>query len=218
MRGAKTKAAFAEAFAELAEELPVSKITVSNIIERSGKSRKAFYYNFQDKLQLVIWILRRDLGLALISNLDENVLVYESADSPTSEFPYYVFRKSGVRSLDHASFFNCLWGVLCGNREYYLKVFDSFQGMPEDLSNYLFALYYPELKRDILHMLGGREMGSNAVDKLARLTTGAFVDYFVRGIRSLKDPSASIPTLDNTIHELLFLSLEQSKSGRFPLR
>ena len=36
------------------------------------------------------------------------VLLYDDdPEDPTSRFPYYITQKSGVRSLDHAEFFQC---------------------------------------------------------------------------------------------------------------
>lgn len=51
-----TKRALAAAMKELMEQMPFSKISVSDIAERCGMNRKSFYYHFKDKYDLVNWI------------------------------------------------------------------------------------------------------------------------------------------------------------------
>ena len=51
-----TKRALAAAMKELMEQMPFSKISVSNIAEQCGMNRKSFYYHFKDKYDLVNWI------------------------------------------------------------------------------------------------------------------------------------------------------------------
>lgn len=52
-----TKKALAMAMKELMEQIPFSKISVSDICEKCGMNRKSFYYHFKDKYDLVNWIL-----------------------------------------------------------------------------------------------------------------------------------------------------------------
>ena len=51
-----TKRALAAAMKELMEQMPFSKISVSDIAEQCGMNRKNFYYHFKDKYDLVNWI------------------------------------------------------------------------------------------------------------------------------------------------------------------
>lgn len=51
-----TKRALASVFKKLMEEMPFSKISVSDICERCQMNRKSFYYHFKDKYELVNWI------------------------------------------------------------------------------------------------------------------------------------------------------------------
>ena len=41
-----TKRLIASAFVQLCEEHPLKKVSVSDIIEKTGKNRKTFYYHF----------------------------------------------------------------------------------------------------------------------------------------------------------------------------
>lgn len=49
----RTKTAIIEAFQEILEETPISKITVKSIVERCGVNRNTFYYYFEGIPELV---------------------------------------------------------------------------------------------------------------------------------------------------------------------
>ena len=51
-----TKRALAAALKDLMNEEALSKITVGDICDHCGMSRKGFYYHFKDKFDLVNWI------------------------------------------------------------------------------------------------------------------------------------------------------------------
>ena len=72
-----TKLLIADAFVELCDEMPLKKVSISDIVERTGKNRKTFYYHFVDKEALIIWRFRYDLGLALQRKFPESILVYD---------------------------------------------------------------------------------------------------------------------------------------------
>lgn len=57
-----TKNALAEALKMLLKEEPFDKISVGNICESCGLSRKSFYYHFKDKYDLVNWIYHREFS------------------------------------------------------------------------------------------------------------------------------------------------------------
>lgn len=71
-----TKLLIADALVQLCEEQPLKKVSISDIVERTGKNRKTFYYHFEDKNALIIWKFRYDLGLELQHRFPENILVY----------------------------------------------------------------------------------------------------------------------------------------------
>ncbi|MCI9122896.1 MAG: TetR family transcriptional regulator [Eubacterium sp.] len=51
----------ADSFKELACQNPIEKITVKEITDRAGVIRPTFYNHFQDKYELLEWIINRDL-------------------------------------------------------------------------------------------------------------------------------------------------------------
>lgn len=79
-----TKLLIADALVQLCEEQPLKKVSISDIVERTGKNRKTFYYHFEDKNALIIWKFRYDLGLELQNRFPENILVYQEGRRPFS--------------------------------------------------------------------------------------------------------------------------------------
>lgn len=51
----------AESFKELACQRPIEKITIKEITDRAGVIRPTFYNHFQDKYELLEWIISQDL-------------------------------------------------------------------------------------------------------------------------------------------------------------
>ena len=45
-----TKLLIADALVQLCEEQPLKKVSISDIVERTGKNRKTFYYHFEDRM------------------------------------------------------------------------------------------------------------------------------------------------------------------------
>ena len=120
MNALSTMLLISDAFVELCDEMPLRKVSISDIVELTGKNRKTFYYHFENKDRLIIWIFRYDMGQCLKQHFSESVLLYDDdPEDPTSRFPYYITQKSGVRSLDHAEFFQCFAEVLEGRRNFY---------------------------------------------------------------------------------------------------
>ena len=155
MNALSTMLLISDAFVELCDEMPLRKVSISDIVERTGKNRKTFYYHFENKDRLIIWIFRYDMGQCLKQHFSESVLLYDDdPEDPTSRFPYYITQKSGVRSLDHAEFFQCFAEVLEGRRNFYRQAL--VDNGPYSLRNYLYALYLEAMKRDIDIILSNR--------------------------------------------------------------
>ncbi len=56
------KRIFSDALLELVNEKPLSRITVTDIINRAGTARQTFYNHFRDKNDLIYWIFQRALA------------------------------------------------------------------------------------------------------------------------------------------------------------
>lgn len=215
MNALNTMLLISDAFVSLCEEMPLKKVSISDIVERTGKNRKTFYYHFENKDKLIIWIFRNDLGQVLQDRFPESALVYEepSADS-LSQFPYYITQKSGVRSLDHAEFFECFAEVLEGRRSFYRQAL--VDNGPYALRNYLYTLYLDAMKRDIEIILSNRFMPRENIDFLAEFYTCAFLYYYIRrcdqnGIDHLVPDSGPFA---NIIHDSLEAQIKDAQMRR----
>ncbi len=169
----------ANTFIDLCKDTPLQKVSISDIVQRTGKNRKTFYYHFENKNSLINWIFRYDLNLELKANFPENELVFEEhGRDSTSQLPYYILHKVGVRSLDHSEFFTCFERVLENRRSFYVQALtDNDRGA---LRNYLYNLYVPALKRDIDIILANRFLPEENIQFLAEFYTSAFLSYFMR--------------------------------------
>ena len=67
----------AASFKELVLEKPIEKITIREITDRAGVIRVTFYNHFQDKYELIEWIMRKEL-MDPIKILFDNQLIDES--------------------------------------------------------------------------------------------------------------------------------------------
>lgn len=174
-----TKLLIADAFVELCEEQPLKKVSVSDIVKRTGKNRKTFYYHFEDKESLIIWRFRYDLGMELRRRFPEGILVYQqNTDDPCREFPFYITQKSGVRSLDHSRFFDTYATVLERRSAFYSQAL--LETGAHSLREYLYNLYLPALRNDIDIILANRYLPEENIDFLSEFYTAAFVYYFIR--------------------------------------
>ena len=176
MGSIETMTLLGQSFIDLAEYLPIEKISVSDIVAASGKNRKTFYYHFESKDSLIRWIFRRDLAEQLAARAEADTLVYEK-DGPGAfaQLPYYVQKKSGVRSLDGTVFLESLAACFQGRRSYYAKVLR--QSGPDSLQAYLRRLYTQALQDDVLFILSNRYLPQANVHFLAEFYAGAIVTY-----------------------------------------
>lgn len=67
----------AESFKELAVQQPIEKITIKEITDRAGVIRPTFYNHFQDKYELLEWIITTEL-LEPVQPLMQNGMIDEA--------------------------------------------------------------------------------------------------------------------------------------------
>ena len=72
-----TDALLAEGFKKLVLKQPIEKITIKEITDQAGVIRPTFYNHFQDKYELLEWIISNEL-LAPIEPLVQNGMVNEA--------------------------------------------------------------------------------------------------------------------------------------------
>lgn len=209
-----TMLTFVDAFVELCNEMPLRKVSISDIIERAGKNRKTFYYHFENKDHLIIWVFRYDLGTVLKSRFSESILIYEDlALTTTSRLPFYIRQKSGIRSLNHSEFFGCFAEVLESRRNFYRQAL--VETGPGSLHNHLFDLYVEAFKRDIDLMLSNRYLPKREIEFLAEFYTSGFLAYFIRRCSQTSLPlTGSAGSFANIIHSSLELGINNAQLKR----
>lgn len=210
-----TKLLIADAFVELCDEMPLKRVSISDIVQRTGKNRKTFYYHFVDKEALIIWRFRYDLGLELQRKFPENILVYEAPSKESvSQFPYYITQKSGVRSLDHSKFFDAFATVLERRRTFYTQAL--LETGPHALRNYLYDLYLPALKHDIDIILANRYLPEENIEFLSEFYTCAFLYYFIRKCDQpgAKHLISNAGPFSNIVHSSLEMEIKEAQLRR----
>ncbi|MGI6105487.1 MAG: TetR/AcrR family transcriptional regulator C-terminal domain-containing protein [Raoultibacter sp.] len=216
MNALNTMLLIAETFVSLCDEMPLRKISISDIVERTEKNRKTFYYHFENKDYLIIWIFRYDLGKILRERFPESTLVYEEASEDSiSQFPYYITQKSGVRSLDHSEFFNCFSKTIEGRRRFYTQAL--LDNGPSSLRNHMYDLYLKAMRKDIDLILANRYLPNENIQFLAEFYTCAFLYYFIR--KCCDQPHAtdligSAGPFANIIHSSLEMEIKEAQLRR----
>ena len=81
----------AESFKELAKKHPIEKITIKEITDLAGVIRPTFYNHFQDKYELLEWIITTDL-LDPIEPLIQNGMI--------SEGDWYFFLQTSKKTVN----------------------------------------------------------------------------------------------------------------------
>lgn len=207
----------AETLVALTEHEAPEKISVSDIVAASGKNRKTFYYHFTDKNNLIAWLFRYDLGVLLRKRFREDQLVFQqdtTGKDPLARHPYYVFVKKGVRSLDHAAFFETFAECLEGRRSYYAKVLAD--NSRYSLREYLYQLYVPALENDVRFILSNRYLRDESVQFLAEFYTDAFLSYLTRQAMDLRKPTIGegVGPFVNLIHTSLENEIKEQQLRR----
>lgn len=215
MASEKTMNEFAASLIKLSDDKPLEKISVSDIINDTGRNRKTFYYHFADKNHLIMWIFRRDLAHELETHFDGEQLVFENAsDDPCASFPYYTFIKRGVRSIDGARFFEALASCLEHRRTFYaraLRMSDT-----GNLHDYLYKLYVPAVRSDIDFVLSNRQLKGSCADFLSEFYAGAFLSYITRRICSPgnKHVMEGVGPFANIVHSSLENEIKEQQLKR----
>ena len=106
----------AESFIELILKMPMEKITIKDITDGAGVIRPTFYNHFQDKYDLLEWIVKNELLEPLTLTLqrghleDGLVLIFTNV-LKRKEFCIRAARMEGQNSFE-SIVRNCIWETL----------------------------------------------------------------------------------------------------------
>jgi len=99
------KVLLADAFKQLVLEKPIEKITIKEITDRAGVIRVTFYNHFQDKYELLEWIMREEcvnpIRVLLWNNMTaEGMMFLFNSMLKNKEFYSHVARTKGQNSFE----------------------------------------------------------------------------------------------------------------------
>ncbi len=118
----------AESFKELAITRPIDKITIKEITDKAGVIRPTFYNHFQDKYELLEWIVQKELMEPIIPLVEtglvkEGVTFVLTAMEKEKEFYMKAIRLEGQNSFVEV-LKNCVADILLNH----LAEYDKAQG------------------------------------------------------------------------------------------
>ncbi len=95
----------AESFKELACRQPIEKITIKAITDKAGVIRPTFYNHFQDKYELLEWIIRTQIleptrPLIHAGMVDEALMLIFTAVKADGEFYGRAVKREGQNSFE----------------------------------------------------------------------------------------------------------------------
>ncbi len=101
MKRLTAKEILAGSFRELAQSIPVDRITVKDIIENCGYSQATFYRQFRDKYDLIVWSYTQDLD-TVIDRIKGDEYSWRLALEKMAEY-YHEHRKYLANLLTHTT-------------------------------------------------------------------------------------------------------------------
>ena len=106
----------AESFKELALKQPIEKITIKEITDKAGVIRPTFYNHFQDKYDLLEWIIDKEL-LEPVEPLIQNGMINEALVllfSGIEREKEFYRRQAGWKDRIHsAALHKAVWSACC---------------------------------------------------------------------------------------------------------
>ncbi len=154
MKASKTKQAFGDALLALCEDKPLSQINASMVIAESARNRNTFYYHFEDKTALALWIFLNDLGQRLECGKEGIQLDFDTSEKPLCERAFYAREVVGIRSIDSTFFMKSVIGTLIARKPFFKQVFAGETGA--EVKRRIAPLYEKSLAQDLEIILGGR--------------------------------------------------------------
>lgn len=143
MKRQKSKEVFGDALMALAKTAPVERITVKQIVEKSGLSLQTFYNHFRDKEDLVRWVHQWGSERMLARLEGKN---YSFHDMTMDNIRFYAQNANYLRAdpgdsivnhyaeLSAQNTYNLLAGFICRRH--------GFRELPEELDFYLRMYVY----------------------------------------------------------------------------
>ncbi|GCD08574.1 dihydroxyacetone kinase transcriptional activator DhaS [Clostridium tagluense] len=120
-----TKKALALSIKKLMETIPLSKLSIHEIVDNCGINRQTFYYHFKDKFDLVNWIYYTEA----IENIDNCKNYAHWTDGMYKTLVYFLSNKSFYINALNTPGQNAFDGYL------FEKTYDLIMGVINDISS-----------------------------------------------------------------------------------
>lgn len=196
---------------ETTESSSLGNVHVSKLVKELEINRNTFYYHFDSKLDVAIYVFRTDLAKVLTARVPQDYLIETELPlkpRPKS-LPYYMHREIGARLLDHSEFFKSLVHCVTSRPQFYRKLFTMNE--PE-IKTRVFELFRPAIENDVRFVLGGRYMPRETFDFLV---SQQLESLYQLPCYHLANPSSSQNLLDDSLnpfwnysHETLMTELQ----------
>lgn len=196
---------------ETTESSSLGNVHVSKLVKELEINRNTFYYHFDSKLDVAIYVFRTDLAKVLTARIPQDYLIETELPlkpRPKS-LPYYMHREIGARLLDHSEFFKSLVHCVTSRPQFYRKLFTMNE--PE-IKTRVFELFRPAIENDVRFVLGGRYMPRETFDFLV---SQQLESLYQLPCYHLANPSSSQNLLDDSLnpfwnysHETLMTELQ----------
>lgn len=179
-----TKQHIGNTLKKLAEKTPLDKITVQEILDAGKISRKTFYYHFQDKQEVVVWIFRSELAEVVEKSCDPIILenIEESGKGDYARLPFYPNLFGSDPEMVFQSYFSSLLEYLYSNKIFYINAFQSTS--QNNLGNYLYDLIYEYLLNDINCLLAAHNINDFEKGFVAQYFTCATAGMIITWVKN----------------------------------
>jgi AcrR family transcriptional regulator len=208
----------ADVFLLLTRQRPYQEITVTDVIEAAECSRRTYYYHFNDKQDLVIWIFRSEFSEEL-KNVFPPILWVCDTELPDEKYRNYVFY-ADTRTKNQNLYLGLLWetqfNYIVKKEWYYAQVFRSHE--PNNLRDYLFRIYTHQFKKDIIYYLGKNEgnlLSADAIDFFSEYFCNAClgwtINMFSGTYKKYNERTVYHSLTTNLSHELMKYTIDSYK-------
>lgn len=176
------KSRIAQTFLSMAEEKPIDKITVTDLVERCGISRQTFYYHFKDLVDVLEWVM----GQAAERTLERSLKAETARQAMELFLSMAVEKRSWIQHLLHSQHREQIERVIVEGFQTYLREMLRFREpqlavSPADLEVALAFCSFG--MAGLLFQASQREQveEKTLADQLYRLLTGRIFPEFQAG-------------------------------------
>ena len=194
------------------EASSLDSVHISKLVKELNINRNTFYYHFDSKLDVALYVFRVDLAKTLTERVPQDYLI--EAELPLrprpKSLPYYMHREIGARLLDNSDFLKALVYCVTARPLFYRKLFTVNE--PE-MKTRIFELFRPAVEDDVRFVLSGRYMPRETFDFLV---SQQLENLYQLPCYHLANPSSSECLLDDAMnpfwnypYEMLMTELQE---------